>query len=208
MLNMKKIIRKNTILLIAIILYGMTLSACSASEPELDIDAQKTGFAQTANIQASQTVEARPTATETPIPTTTFTPTVTATNTPMLTPTEVNNEGNPPVDGTNFAQVIAQEPDDNTIFKPGEAFSVTWTFQNNGTTTWTVNYYIEHAFGEQMGAQDKVYVWLPVAPGTSLPLTVNFNAPETTGTKVSNWKFFDSDGNAFYDFNITIVVSE
>lgn len=193
---------------IIMILFGVILSACSSPEPELDIDAKKTGFAQTADVQASLTLAAQPTATETPVPSPTFTPAPTATATPVSTPTETNGEEGQPPGGIDRAQIIVQEPEDNTIFQPGEAFTVTWTFENTGTTTWTVNYYIEHAFGESMGAQDKVFLWLPVPPETSLPISVDLVAPETPGSKESNWKMFNANEEAFYDFNITITVAE
>lgn len=205
---MQLIARKHIVSLILIMLLGFILSACRSAEPELDIDAQKTGFALTADAQATMTAAAQPTATETPVPTPTFTPLPPATNTPVVTPTETNGEVQPPSGGTDRAQVIAQVPDDNTSFQPGEAFTVTWTLENQGTTTWTVNYYIEFAFGDSMGAEDKVFMWLPVPPNTSLPLTVNFTAPETPGSKVSNWKLFNANGEAFYDFSVTIVVNE
>jgi len=142
------------------------------------------------------------------VPSPTFTPEPTATNTPIITPTDTDEGDTPPAGGVDRAQVIAQEPADNTSVQPGAAFTVTWTLENKGTTTWTVNYYIEHAFGESLGAEDKIFFWLPVPPETSLPLTVNLVAPETPGSKVSNWKLFNANGDAFYDFSITITVSE
>lgn len=202
---------KNTtriiIALSLIILLSAILSACRSAEPELDIDAQKTGFAQTADVQATLTSAAMPTPTETPEPTQTFTPTLEPTQTPIITPTETQG-GAPPTSGTNRAQLIAQTPADNTSFQPGEAFTVTWTFENTGTSTWSINYYIDHTFGQQMGAEDKVFLWLPVPPETSLPISVDLIAPETPGTHVSNWKLFDAADNAFYDFSLTIVVAE
>ena len=205
---MQKTAQKYTISLTLIILLGLILSACGTAEPEFDIDAQKTGFAQTAEVQATLTSAAQPTATETLVPSPTFTPEPTATNTPIITPTDTDDGDTPPAGGVDHAQVIAQEPADNTSVQPGAAFTVTWTLENKGTTTWTVNYYIEHAFGESLGAEDKVFFWLPVPPETSLPLTVNLVAPETPGSKVSNWKLFNANGDAFYDFSITITVSE
>lgn len=203
---MQKIIRKTTILLIAIILLGITLSACSASEPELDIDAQKTGFAQTADVQASQTVEARPTSTETPMPSPTFTPTVTATNTPILTPTETNIAQQPPSTGTDTAAWLANDPPDNTKFATGEAFTVTWTIENIGSSTWTTSYYVQFATGERMGAIEKIFLPYPVPPERNVQISVNFVAPESTGAKRSDWKMVNANDVAFYDFYIVVDV--
>jgi hypothetical protein len=203
---MQKFLNKSTMIIIAIILLGMTLSACSTSEPELDIDAQKTGFAQTANVQASQTIEARPTATETRIPSPTFTPTVTATNTPILTPTGANQTLQPPTTGSDAAAWLANDPPDNTKFAPGEALTVTWTIENVGSSTWTTGYYVQFATGEQMGAIEKIFLPYPVPPERNVQISIDFVTPESTGSKRSNWKLVNANDVAFYDFYIVIDV--
>jgi hypothetical protein len=203
---MQKIKQKSTLLLIAIILLGITLSACGGSEPELDIDAQKTGFAQTANVQASQTIEARPTATETRIPSPTFTPTVTGTNTPILTPTGANQTLQPPTTGSDAAAWLANDPPDNTKFAPGETFTVTWTIENVGSSTWTTSYYVQFATGEQMGAIEKIFLPYPVPPERNVQISISFVAPESTGSKRSDWKLVNANDVAFYDFYIAVEV--
>ncbi|HOM66593.1 MAG TPA: NBR1-Ig-like domain-containing protein [Brevefilum fermentans] len=204
---MLKRIKKHILVLSLIISLGSLLSACKPAEPKLDVNAQKTGFVLTAEVQASMTAAARPTATETPIPEPSATATVLPSNTPILLPTKTT-EGTTPATGVDRAQIIAQEPEDNTRFAPGETFTVTWTLENTGTSTWTTQYYIEYASGESLGAEDKVYIWLPVSPETSLALTVNMVAPSTPGNKISYWKMYNASGDAFYDFNITITVGE
>jgi hypothetical protein len=210
MFIMKKIFRRTNVLLIAAILLGTTLSACGPSEPELDVDAQKTGFAQTAAIQSTQTVEARPTATETLVPTSTFTPTVTSTGagtgTPMLTPTGSNVTQQPPTSGSDAAAWLANDPPDNTEFAPGDEFTVTWTIENIGTSTWTTGFYIQFSTGEQMGADEKIFLPYPVPPNRNVQISVDFVAPESTGTKRSDWKLVNANDVAFYDFYIEIDV--
>lgn len=203
--------RKYTALLFVVILLGIILSACGQREPEIDIDAQRTGFAQTADVQASLTSAARPTATETPVPTATspaFTSTPEATNTPAFTPTESEEEVQPPTGGTELAAWLANDPPDNTKFAPGQAFTVTWTIENIGTSTWSTSYYIEFANGEQMGAVDKVSLPYPVPPNKNVQISVDFVAPSSTGVKRSNWKLVNANDVAFYDFFIVIEVDE
>lgn len=194
-------------LLIMMTLVILMLNACARSEPAVDVEAQRTSFAETANAQATMTAEAEPTATDTPEPTQTPTPTPDITDTPVMTPTESNGEAPPPGGGTDRGVVIIQDPPDNTRIRPGDPFTVTWTIENTGTSTWSVNYYALFHAGEQMGAPDKVFVWLPVPPGTSLPISVNFIAPESEGSVTSNWKLVNADDIAFYDFSVTIEVS-
>lgn len=108
----------------------------------------------------------------------------------------------------NRGKLIVQDPEDNTSFMPGEGFTVTWTLENTGSTTWTEQYYIEFDSGEQMHVQDRAFMWLEVPPGTSLPVSIDFVAPQSTGRSVSNWKLYDAEGVPFFNFNISINVTE
>ena len=193
---------------IGITVLGVVLGACQQAEPELDIDAQRTAFAQTAAIQASQTAAAQPTPTNTPEPSPTFTPTVPPTSTPTLSPTATEPVDQPPVNGEDIAIWLANDPPDYTRFSPGEAFSVTWTIENIGTSTWSTRYYIAFVSGDQMEAVEEIFLPYPVPPERHFQLTVDFVAPTTTGTKQSNWRLFNADDNAFYDFFIIIEVVE
>jgi hypothetical protein len=165
------------------------------------------------------TAEALPTATPT------LEPTATSTPTPEITPTltGTDTEGtptddgapaatvaptNPPGGGTNAAMWRANDPPDNTNFSPSEEFTVTWTIENVGSSNWSTQYYIQFSSGEAMGVEQdtKVFLPYPVAPNTSMQISVDFVAPEETGEKRSDWKLFDAAGNAFYDFYIIIDV--
>jgi hypothetical protein len=206
-------------LLIFIALSSLILTACNSGEPEIDIDAQRTGFAQTADVQATMTAQAQPTATNTPepspTPSITDTPEVTetpddtetseesTTDTPQATATQQTSSG------TDSAAWIAQDPPDNTEFTPGEEFTITWSLENTGSSTWGTNYYIQFASGEEMGATDeKVYLPYPVPPGTSVQISVDLVAPGSTGEKQSNWRLYNSSDFSFYEFYIIIDVVE
>jgi len=136
-------------LVIMIAILSTIISACGQSEPKIDVDAQRTGFAQTANVQATMTADAQPTATKTlvPEPTLTSTPEVTPTSDVTTTPTEEEASAATAtlgtVDGVDSARWLSNVPADKTDFNPGDAFTVTWTLENIGTTTWTTNYYIQ-----------------------------------------------------------------
>ena len=65
---------------------------------------------------------------------------------------------------------------DGTVLKPGEEFKKTWRMKNTGVCTWTTEYAIGFAYGEQMhGSETK----LPnsVSPGAFVDITVNLRAP-------------------------------
>jgi outer membrane biosynthesis protein TonB len=206
-------------LLIFFALSALILTACNTGEPEIDIDAQRTGFAQTADVQATMTAQAQPTATNTPepSPTPSFTDTPEMTETPEGTETSEESTTDTPQatatqqasSGTDSAAWIAQDPPDNTEFTPGEEFTITWSLENTGSSTWGTNYYIQFASGEEMGATDeKVYLPYPVPPGTSVQISVDLVATGSTGEKQSNWRLFNSSDNSFYEFYIIIDVIE
>ncbi len=200
-------------ILLFFILTGVLFTACNSGEPEIDVDAQRTGFAQTADAQATMTAQAQPTATNTPEPSPTPAPTETPeiTETPEVTETE-ESETTPttqPISGNDSAAWIAQDPPDNTEFTPGEEFTVTWTLENMGSSTWSTNYYIQFAYGEELGATDeKVFLPYPVPPNTNVQISVDLVAPESTGEKQSNWRLFNSNDVNFYEFYVIIDVVE
>ena len=189
----------------ALVMLLVTMSACGAKEPTLDIDAQKTGFAQTAEAQAALTAQAQPTATKTPEATLTPTPT----ETPISTATAGPSPTTAPVSGNDVGQWRAQDPPDNTEFSPGEVFTVTWTIENTGTSTWTTGYYIESISGEPMDAGDKVYLPYNVPPGTSVQISVELKAPSAAGEYKSVWSLANANETVFYsNFYIVINVVE
>jgi hypothetical protein len=201
--------RKLTILT-AFVLVSILLTACGGGEPEVDIDAQKTSFAQTADAQASMTAAAQPTLTPTPEFTATPTMTMTpegGTATATLAATATGSTATIATGGADSAAWRANDPPDNTAFRPGEEFTVTWTLENTGTSTWTTGYYIKFLSGEQMDAEDEVYLPYSVPPGTNAQISVDFVAPSSTGTKRSDWVLNNANDNTFYSFYVVVEVN-
>ncbi|MBG0787671.1 MAG: hypothetical protein H0S79_21490 [Anaerolineaceae bacterium] len=210
---MNKKTKSKLFVLTALVMVSLILTACGNKEPEMDIDAQKTAFAQTAAVQATMTAEAVPTETPTPevSPTPTITATISGTTVGIIyTSTPTGSAPEPttsvPVSGNDGAAWRANDPPDNTVFSPGESFTVTWTIENTGTSTWTTGYYISFLSGDQMGAEDEIYLPYSVPPGTNVQITVNFVAPEATGTKQSDWVLKNANGDTFYSFYIIVEV--
>lgn len=208
-------IKKYAILLIFMLISSVLLSACGEGESTLDIDMQKTSFAQTADAQATLTAQAQPTATPTTEPTITPTPTDTVEPDVTLSPTTSEEETaestatstTAPITGNDSGTWRAQDPADNTEFEPGEEITVTWTIENTGTTTWTTDYYIEFDSGEQMGAEDVVYLPYSVPPDTNVQISVVLTAPSTAGEYESDWNLVNSSGVTFSYFYVIIEVA-
>ena len=81
---------------------------------------------------------------------------------------------------------------DNTQMKPGEKFTKTWEFQNNGTCPW-VNYTLNFVKGDQMAAP----LSAPIPDTTSkekLQVSVELTAPSSDGTFTGNFTLNDADG--------------
>lgn len=213
---MKKTTKNKYVILAVVVIASIILTACGNREPEIDIEAQKTGFAQTAAVQASMTAEAQPTLTPTPefTPTPEVTATPTVTNTPeggiptaTVTGTSTGPTATVAIGGADSAAWRANDPPDNTVFNQGEEFTVTWTIENTGTSTWSTDYYIKFLSGEQMGAEDEVYLPYAVPPGTNVQISVDFVAPSSEGSKRSDWVLKNSNDNTFYSFYIVVDVS-
>ncbi|MDY6873271.1 MAG: NBR1-Ig-like domain-containing protein [Chloroflexota bacterium] len=206
---MKKKMSKQLLILAVLVIATTVVTACGPRATEVDIDMQKTGFAQTAEAQTSMTAAAIPTETPTPevTPTATFTLTPTA-GTPTATATSTGPTATFSTGGADVAQWRANDPPDNTVFAPGEEFTVTWTLENTGTSTWTTGYYIQFYSGEQMDADDEVYLPYAVPPGTNVQISVDFIAPDSNGAKRSDWILKNANDETFYSFYIVIEVGE
>jgi hypothetical protein len=98
---------------------------------------------------------------------------------PTATVTEASTDPTATVaiTGADSAAWRANDPPDNTVFKQGEEFTVTWTIENTGTSTWSTGYYIKFYSGEQMGAEDEIYLPYSVPPGTNVQISVLPPAP-------------------------------
>jgi hypothetical protein len=198
-------------ILFSIIIIGLTsllFSACAPNQPTVDVNAQRTGFAQTAYVLATGTALAQPTPTETPQPTPTLDATGETTPNAGITNDEANTETEATIAGEDAAIWLSNDPPDNTVFNPGEPFTVTWKLENTGTSTWTTRYYIMYLSGEQMDAPEKVYLPYPVPPGKNVEISVDFIAPEEEGDKETQWQIVNSSDLAFYQFYLIIKVGE
>ncbi len=97
---------------------------------------------------------------------------------------------------------------DGTVLKPGEDFKKTWRMKNTGVCTWTTEYAIAFAYGEQMrGSETK----LPksVSPGAYVDITVKLRAPLFNYWYGSWWRLRNKLGDAFGDFvYVSVIVEE
>jgi hypothetical protein len=203
----------------ALLALSLILAGCGGApevaEPTPQPDAVLTAAAQTA--EARLTELAQPTATEAAAPTAMATTppalapspivtstlplgTVPAVGTAPAAGTAAPPAANPPAAGTS-GDLLAFSADvtipDGTEMDPGEAFTKTWRVRNDGTTTWTTDYTFAFLGGAQMGAPDAVPLTQEVAPGQEVEISVNFVAPQESGTVRSNWEMRNAVGEFF-----------
>jgi hypothetical protein len=86
---------------------------------------------------------------------------------------------------------------DNTAVRSGQAFTKTWRLRNTGTCTWTQDYSVVFAKGEKMSGAESVALPSAVAPGESVDVSVEMQAPATLGTMKTNWQMRNADGKGF-----------
>ena len=89
---------------------------------------------------------------------------------------------------------------DGTVMAPGSAFTKTWRIRNVGSCTWTTDYALVFAFGNQMGAVSPTNLpsgVAPVVPGATADFSVNMVAPVTPGHYRSYWRFRNASGVQF-----------
>jgi uncharacterized protein YkwD len=162
-------------------LLALALSACSggaATEPAASTATEpQAATALVSMTDPPATTEAATTPPVTDTPGTPFTATATI-GTPIPT--------NPP-DCTNSALFVTDVTiPDNTNIVGGTKFTKTWRISNNGTCVWGPTYTLSHYSDQRLGAPDSVPLGLTY-PGSTLDISVDLIAPNTTGTYRGNF---------------------
>jgi hypothetical protein len=88
-------------------------------------------------------------------------------------------------------------PDGSTV-APGAAFVKTWRLKNTGSCTWDSNYSVVFVDKNSMGAPSSLPLTsASVAPGKTLDVSINLQAPETPGAYEGDWKLRNATGQVF-----------
>ncbi|MBN1536712.1 MAG: hypothetical protein JW908_08280 [Anaerolineales bacterium] len=189
--------RKKYSLWAALTIFAIMLSACQSepAEPtatQVDPAAIFTAAAKTASFLQTEIAASTPspTASETLAP---VTPTITPTLT--LTPTVASGATGVSPDKADFVSDVSVP--DETQFAPGQSFTKTWRIKNSGTTTWTTDYALVYATGNQMGGAASIPLTSSIVPGSSVDLSVDLIAPMEQGRYVSYWMLRNTSGTNF-----------
>ena len=119
------------------------------------------------------------------------------TNTP-LPPAAPTNTSVPvviPTTGCDAAQFITDVTiPDGTLFAAGATFVKTWRLKNTGSCTWNSSYALVFDSGTAMGGAASVPLASSVAPGGSIDISVNLQAPSADGTYTGFWGLANASG--------------
>ena len=185
-----------------VLLSLLWVTACSSqaptSTPTPELDPLRTEVAATVWAEVTQAILLTPSITPLPSPTATVLPTSTPARsaTPSPSATAALITGTPGAGTVNQAQWVSQSVADDTVFAPGETFSMTWTLKNAGTSTWTAAYMFRFFSGNAFGAPNENPIGQEVLPGGTVEITVQMVAPATPGDYRSDWVMAtDSRGN-------------
>jgi hypothetical protein len=100
-----------------------------------------------------------------------------------------------PCDKAEFITDVNVPP--GTVMSPGAQFTKTWRLKNVGSCTWTPSYRMALLSGDQMGAPSSIQLSRDVAPGQTLDISLNMNAPLGSGSYRGDWIFQNSTGQSF-----------
>ena len=138
-------------------------------------------------------------ATATEIPTQAATPTGTpapATATPTPAPATVSPTATTAcVDKAEFVSDVTIP--DSTTMAAGQSFVKTWRLRNTGACTWTSSYSVVFFDGNRMGGPESAPLPGPVAPNTTLDVSVSLKAPTANGAHTGNWRLRNAAGVTF-----------
>lgn len=165
---------------VVLICLALILAACAPSTQNESIIS--TAVAQT--VEASQ--QTLPTNTPLP-PLPTLPPMLmpAVVDTPTSAPTLVSA---PPSADCIHAILVSEYPPDQSLFKPGDAFTKTWTIRNEGTCTWDTTYKLVFWSGDAMGGATYYYMPQNVPPGTEVSISIPLIAPPTEGSYTGYWR--------------------
>jgi len=100
---------------------------------------------------------------------------------------------------------LGQAVPDGTKFNAGAQFTMSWTIQNVGTTTWDKTYKVRLYGGNRYGVAD-FPIPSTVKPQATVKLSVQMTAPNKSGDYNSIWVITNPDGVNFGYFTFALTV--
>ncbi len=100
---------------------------------------------------------------------------------------------------------VSQAVPDGTKFNAGDQFTMAWTIQNVGTTTWDTTYTVRLYGGDRFGVKN-FNIPSTVKPQGTVKLTVDMTAPSKAGDYNGIWVITNPNGVNFGYFTFALTV--
>lgn len=178
----------------------LVLSACNLpnaqATPTNDPQAVFTQAAETVVAELTKSaVQAPPTQPPaTPVPPTNP-PEATATLAPLPAAATATSAPAAPVVQCDSALFVTDVTvPDGTTYGAGATFTKTWRLKNTGTCTWSSSYSLVFDSGDQMGGAASIPLAGTVAPGQTVDLSANLQAPASNGSYSGFWGIKNGSG--------------
>ncbi|MBT4132460.1 MAG: hypothetical protein HN932_13315 [Candidatus Marinimicrobia bacterium] len=110
---------------------------------------------------------------------------------------EESQTGNQPSDFCKETLAANVNIADGQTFAPDESFQVIWTIENTGECAWSADYALKLMGGDINAAKSLLPLGTPIAPGGTVTLGVDMQAPSQAGNYVSAWKMQNAQGREF-----------
>ena len=189
------------------------LTACTAAPAATQVNVSQIQTAAVATYQAGLPVH-------TPVVLPTLVPTLGKTNTPVpLAPTlsplpkptptlviPIVSSGGIQYYAGDHASFSSQTPADWPVLSPDQKIAVSWTFLNNGSTTWDSGYTVQWVSGYEAWGTTQVSLMRVVEPGETGSAAIDIFAPEGVGNYITYWALFNPDGKKLFQVYFPFVV--
>jgi len=106
------------------------------------------------------------------------------------------------------AELISQSPTDGTSIPKNSTWDMTLVVKNAGTTTWDSKYALKFFAGDRMESPNDLYIVGEVKPGATYTFLFSMKAPDSKGTKQTNWVIQNGNGANFYAMFVKIEVTD
>lgn len=184
--------------LLIFLIVALVLSACNlpSAQPteQVNPNAVFTAAAETVVAELTKSAPQNPTSPPATVPPSTNTPEA-PTNTPQPAAATATTAPAAPVvlcDAGLFVTDVSIP--DGTVFSAGGTFTKTWRIKNTGTCTWTSAYSLVFDSGNAMGGAASTPLSGTVAPGQTVDLSVNLQAPSGDNTYRGYWGLNNASG--------------
>jgi hypothetical protein len=117
---------------------------------------------------------------------------------PESTPNpEVTQDGNQPSEFCKETLAANVNIAEGQTFDPDESFQVIWTIENTSECAWSAGYALKLIGGDINAAESLLPLGIAIAPGGTVTLSVDMQAPSQPGNYVSAWKMQNPQGREF-----------